>query len=72
VSRRDNSRSIGALSRVLTMMLIGLGAAIFLRTVMEVGFDGLRSGHLVGPALVAAGVARLRLAAVFERDEEGR
>lgn len=61
------------LARVLSTMLIGLGIAVFARTAMEDHFSGLRLGYVVGPALVAAGLARLRLAAAnrSHRDDEG-
>lgn len=52
---------LGAASRMLAAMLIGLGAAIVVRTFQADGEATFRVGYLVGPALMAAGIARLRL-----------
>jgi hypothetical protein len=50
------------MARLLSAMLVGLGVAVFVRTALADGFSGLRLGYLAGPALVVAGIARMKLA----------
>lgn len=55
---------MGALSRagmLLALMLIGIGIAVTVKTLAQVGVDRFVLGHVVGPGLVAAGVVRIRL-----------
>ena len=52
---------IARLTSALSGLLVGLGIAVFARAVVEVGFSQLVLGHVVGPGLVAAGLARIRL-----------
>lgn len=53
--------AMSRLGTLLAGLLVGLGVAIFARTVSEVGFGHLALGHVVGPGLVAAGLARIKL-----------
>ena len=60
-----------ALSRMGSAMaglLVGLGIAVFARAVYEVGFSELVLGHIVGPGLVAAGLARIKLQRMLNDD----
>ena len=54
-------RGMASMGRALAGLLIGLGAAITLRTIVEVGGDHFALGYVVGPGLIAAGIARLKL-----------
>jgi hypothetical protein len=45
-------------SNVLSIVLIVLGVAIFVRTLVE-GTDGFALGLLFGPLFVAAGIGRI-------------
>lgn len=54
------------MGRLMAVVLVGLGAAVLVRTFAEVGVERLALGHVVGPGLVLAGVARLRLQAMLD------
>jgi hypothetical protein len=54
-------RLIARMGVVMAGLLVGLGVAVFAKAVATVGFDHLVLGHIVGPGLVAAGLARIKL-----------
>jgi len=54
-------RGMANMGRILAGLLVGLGAAVFAKTLGEVGVSHLALGHIVGPGLILTGVARLRL-----------
>lgn len=60
--------AIARMGTIMAGLLVGLGVAVFARAVQEAGFDHLVLGHIVGPGLVAAGIARIKL----QRALEGR
>jgi hypothetical protein len=56
-----NGRLLDVLGRTLSVVLIVLGVVITASTLAQVGVDRLVLGHIFGPGLVAAGIARLKL-----------
>lgn len=54
-------RALSRMGAAMAGLLVGLGVAIFARTIMEVGVDHLAVGHLIGPGLILVGLLRLRL-----------
>jgi hypothetical protein len=63
---------LGAMSMALAGLLVGLGVAITARTVVEVGLSSFGIGYIIGPGLVVAGLARIRLQRMLDgRDERG-
>ena len=65
---------LARMGTALAGLLVGLGVAVFAKAVAAVGFSELVLGHIVGPGLVAAGLARIRLQralAAPPRDDEG-
>lgn len=54
-------QTMARMAMAMAGLLIGLGIAIFVKAVSTVGFDELVLGHIVGPGLVAAGIARIKL-----------
>ena len=57
-------RRIGTM---LAGLLVGLGVAVFARTIDEVGVSRLAVGHILGPGLVLAGIARIKLQRMLDR-----
>jgi hypothetical protein len=62
-------RMMHGMGRILAGLLVGLGVAVLLRTIVDVGGDHFALGYVVGPGLMAAGIARLRLQRLL--DERG-
>jgi hypothetical protein len=59
-------RLIARMGMAMAGLLVGLGVAVFAKAVHTVGFDHLVLGHIVGPGLVAAGLARIKLQRALE------
>lgn len=57
--------------RLLAMLLVGLGFAVIVRTALAAGLDHFALGYVVGPGLIGAGVARLKLDGMLERGHRG-
>ena len=58
--------AMARMSFVMSGILVGLGVAITAKTFATVGVEKLVLGHVVGPGMVLAGLARLRLRRMFE------
>lgn len=63
--------ALAKLTLAMSGLLVGLGVAVFARAVVEVGFDHLVLGHVVGPGLVAAGLVRMRLQRMLDGASPG-
>lgn len=51
-----------AMTRALAGLLVGLGVAVFAKTVSQYGLShGLKIGYIMGPGLVLAGLVRLKM-----------
>lgn len=59
-------RMIARMGVAMAGLLVGLGIAVFAKAVSVAGFDHLVLGHIVGPGLVAAGLARIKLQRALE------
>lgn len=57
---------ITRMGTLLAGLLVGLGIAVFAKTMREVGTDHFALGYVVGPGLIAAGLARIKLQRMLE------
>lgn len=51
----------GAASRLLSMVLVGIGIALVAQTIRHGGGLNLRVGYLIGAGMIVAGCARMWL-----------
>jgi hypothetical protein len=64
-------RVLAGMGMAMAGLLVGLGVAVFAKAVAVAGFDHLVLGHIVGPGLVAAGLARIKLQRALDARGDG-